>query len=124
MILVNKKFAPKTTVISTTTTTGDNSTGMLEEIVIQTHQPLRPREFSSCNIAGVYIPPLSDAESRQVLKSLNSLVGDAKFARGIESNPLIFVTGEFNKCATGSINTSHGLRRLKKKFTRGKNLLD
>ena len=123
MILVNKRFAPTTTIISITTT-DDNSSGLLEALVVQTHQTRRPREYTSCIVAGAYIPPVSDKESRQALKSLNNLVNEAKLSSGVGSHPLVFVMGDLNRCAIGPINTTHGLRRLNKKATRGKNLLD
>ena len=95
MILVNKGFSSNTTVISTTTTEDDTSE-LLEALVIQTHQPRRPREFTSCVIAGAYIPPESDSNSRQALKSLSGLISEAKLSPGTGLNPLLFVMGDFN----------------------------
>ena len=123
MILVNKGFSSNTTVISTTTTEDDTSE-LLEALVIKTHQPRRPREFTSCVIAGAYIPPESDSNSRQALKSLSGLISEAKLSPGTGLNPLLFVMGDFNNCTVGPLNQSHGLHQINKKATRGKKLLD
>ena len=123
MVLVNKDFSPTVTVISSTTT-DDDSSGLLEALIVQTHQPRRPREFTSCIIAGAYIPPESDSNSKLALKSLNGLLSDAKLSSGSGSNPLVFVMGDMNRCAVGPINQSHGLRQLNNKATRGKKVLD
>ena len=123
MILVNKQFSPSSTVISTTTT-DDDSSGLLEALIIQTHQTRRQREFTSCLVAGAFIPPESECNSKAALKSLNGLLSDAKLSNGTGSNPLIFIMGDMNKCAVGPINQSHALRQINKKETRGKKVLD
>ena len=123
IIMINKSFSPTTTVISTTTTE-DDSSGFVEALIVQTHQQRRPREFTSCLIAGAYIPPESSSKSETATNQLNELINNAKLASGIGNHPLVFVTGDLNKCNVGPINQVHNLRRLNKKATRGSRLLD
>ena len=93
-------------------------------MIVQTHQPRRPREYTSCMIAGIYIPPESNSKSEAAISQLNELINNAKFANGIGNHPLVFIAGDLNKCNVGPINQSHNLRRLNKKATRGTRLLD
>ena len=123
IIMVRKSFSPTTTVISTTTTE-DNSSEFVKALIVQTHQQRKPREYTSCLIAGVYIPPESSNKSEAATSQLNELINNAKLVSGIGNHPLVFVAGDLNKSNISTINQAHNLRRLNKKATRGKRLLD